>query len=447
MIDLGNSALSIEVGKILSNVKSASYSVEYGVILHTSSIDYKVDIVESIEIKSDYNSNVSDYVLLTCMIPAGDYVYDIHKERDNLQVTLIRKMNGKKHKKRYKLILVNNKKSIEGSRYTNTPKAELNSMEMIRIEGQCIDLIYERMRLERVDGIYRGLNIELLLRTKFGLTLDEIKGPGNYRIDIGKIVNDVVYDHIEVPTGIKLMDLPSYLQETHYGVYNGNIGTYLTSSLLDRTMSVDRTTNEYKDTIFIYPLYSTKRFDTVKKKMIIYSIPDAKYENVEHTYRMDGDILKIVTGNSGVGFNTGTDELVDKGTAITVTKADDVMMRNNDTDDDEVNVSSDLLNVGEYDTKLKDNTINQVHIGPESNMYKYRSDMIKHKMMYYQVQWNYCDVDLLYPGMPLMYIYNDGNKLIKLKGTLQSIYVHYNMGTNTANCLLNLAVIKPELKG
>ena len=448
MVSTDNSVLNIEVNKIVSNTKSDSYSMKYDVILHTSSIDYSVKIIESVEIVSDFNSSLSDYVLLSCMIPAGDYVYDIHSERDNLEVTLKRTITGKSHIQRYKLMLVNNKNSIDGTRYTSSTRDELNAMEMIRIEGQCVNRTFEKLRLVLMDGVFRFIKLEELIRSKYDQALKIINGKDNYRIDIVPVINDNVYDHIEVPTGTELVELPTYLQETHYGLYNGNIGTYLKYQLIKREYNPDNSIKEeiWKDTLFVYPLYNTTRFDKVKKKLIIYSVPDLKYDNVEHTYLEDGDIIKIIAGHSAVGLDTGTDELVDKGNAITVTNADNVMMRNSDVSDNDVTVSTDLLNSGEDSGVLKDNTTNAKHIGPEGNIYKHRSVIVKSKMMPFQLQWNYCDPDLIYPSMPCMLIYSKDGKLVKLKGTVQSLYTLADMSVNTMNGLLNIMVEKNSLK-
>ena len=441
--------LSLEVRKIISNVNSADYHITLEAIIHTDTLDYRVDTIESFEIMKDFNNNLTDYALFTGLIQAGDYVHDIHSKRDNLEISIKIKSQSIEYDHRYKLIINNNKNSLEGTMYGNSTRASLNSMEMVRLEGQCLDLLFEKMRLEHVEGVYRLINVHDLMITKFSTfmdrkhknrddsknTLKTMKKDAGYKIDIASVINSTVYDHIEVPTGLKLSDLALYLQETHYGVYNGNIGFYVQDYFNVKT-------------VFVYPLYDSNRFNDpkVKQKMIVYSVPDAKYEHVEHTYLIDGDILKIISGHSGVGHNNGTDDLVNNGNAITTTKADEVMMRNAVVTDSDVTVSSDLTLDGQKDTALKDGTENVIHLGADSNLYKFRSTINKNKTMTYQLQWNYCNPELLYPGMPVCYVYTDKDKIIKLNGILQSAFVMYSNGTNSVSALMNIAVIKPDLK-
>jgi len=445
--DLG--PLSLEVRKIVSNINSADYHTTLEAIIHTDTLDYPVSTIESFEILKDFNNNSTDFALFTCLIQAGDYVHDIHSKRSNLEISIKITSQSNVYNHRYKLIINNNKTSLEGTMYTNSTRESLNSMEMVRVEGQCLDLLFEKIRLQHVEGVFRLTNVFKVMITKFDQfmkakhsprddgsnNLKFMKKDAKYKIDIAPVNNTNTYDHIEVPTGLKLSDLALYLQETHYGVYNGSIGFYIQDFYNVKT-------------IFVYPLYDSYRFldPKVKKKLIVYSVPDMKYDAVEHTYLIDGDILKIVSGHSGVGHNTGTDNLIDDGNAITTTKADQVMLRNALVTDKAATVSSDLTLDGQKDKTLPDGTENVIHLGVDDNLYKYRSNLNKHKTMTYQAQWNYCNPELLYPGMPVCYVYTENTKVIKLNGILQSMFVMYNNGTKSVSSILNISIIKPEFK-
>lgn len=453
MVTTDKGMLAIEINKIANNQNSSNYRISYDVIIHTTEIDYPVKIVESIEYHCDYNSSLSDYIILSCLIPAGDYVYDIHKNRDLLEVSFIKNVNGgyynsnvkqdNKLIKRYRLILLNNKNSLDGTRYSSSSKEELNALENIRLEGQCINKTYEKIRLSRIDGVYRNTTIDKLIRYSFSKELSKINGDDKdkYRVTIDPIINDSVYDHIEVPTGTKLVDLPSYIQNSYYGAYNGDIGTYITEDMIIEDDNI-----KFINTAFIYPLYDTKRFNRDDKKLIVYSTPDLKYSQVEHTYYVDGDLIKIIASHDAVGFDTATDELVNEASAITYSKPDDLIMRNSVTTDKNTVVDANIINSGELNNELRDGTLNTVHLGAEANIYKYRSRLVRNTMMLYQIRWNYCDPDLLFPGMPVMYIYEKEGKLIKLTGIVQSFYSMYTAGTKSITSILNIMIEKPLLK-
>lgn len=435
MVQVENSILAKEVNDIITNTASDKHNVEYEVTIHTVDIDYSVSMVESVEILRDYNSNLADYTILSCMIQAGDYVKDIHPHKHNLEVTLKRKINDVELKQRFKLVIMNNKGDIEGGRYDNSSREELNSLEMIRIEGQCLDRVSEALRLVYVDGVYRLTNLDKLMRVKFDMGIKPLGFRDNLIIDLVPPDNNREYDHIEVPTGLDLFNLPTYLQNTHYGVYNGNIGTYL------------QFYNE-KTTIFIFPLYDTKRFDKAEKKLMVYGVSSAKFDHVEHTYFVDGDIVKILAGKSTIGQNDGEDSLLDAGVGFTHTDANKIIERNAHVDDKEVTVDTEQMNAGQKYKEKADYSNKSVHLGPVDNMFKHRSEIMKRTMAIYQIQWNHCDPDLIYPGMPVMYIYlKDEDTVIKLKGIVQSIFILNNIGTNTVNAMVNIMVEKPNISG
>jgi len=435
MVQVENSILAKEVNDIITNTDSDKHNVEYEVCLHTVDIDYNITTIESVEILRDYNSNLADYTLVTCMMQAGDYIKDIHPYKDNLEITLKRRINDVELKQRFKLVIVNNKGDIEGTRYDNSDRDELNSLEMIRIEGQCVDRVSEALRLVYVDGVYRLVDVDKLMRVKFDMGIKPLGFRDNLIIDLVKPDNSREYDHIEVPTGLDLFNLPTYLQDTHYGVYNGNIGTYL-QFYNDKT------------TIFIYPLYDIKRFDTAEKKLMVYGVSSAKFDHVEHTYFVDGDIVKILAGKSTIGFNDGEDSLLDSGVGFTHTDANKIIERNSNVDDTEVIVDTEQMNVGQKFKEKKDYSNKSVHLGPVDNLFKHRSDIVKKSMATYQIQWNHCDPDLIYPGMPVMYVYlKDEDTIVKLKGIVQSIFILNNIGTKSVNAMLNIMVEKPNISG
>jgi hypothetical protein len=181
---------------------------------------------------------------------------------------------------------------------------------------------------------------------------------------------------------------------------------------------------------------------------MVYGVSSAKFDYVEHTYFKDGDIVKILAGKSTIGINDGEDSFMDSGVGFTNTDPNKIITRNSNVNDDEVTVDTEQMNAGQKFKNKADLGDKTVHLGPVDNMYKHRSDIVKRSMAVYQIQWNHCDPDLIYPGMPVMYVYlKDENTIVKLKGTVQSIFILNNIGTNTVSAMLNIMVEKPNITG
>ena len=435
--------------KITSNRNSGINYVKNKIILHTKEHDIPIQLVESVEILRDFNSNTSDYIVASFIMGMGDFIKDVYPYRDNLNLTIIRIFGKERIKYNYKFIILNNQTGVSGSMYTNASRDELNKNQQVRVVGQCIERVAEALRLSYPKGIYHNMNLEDMAHSMYLTNLRQVNsrlGGVNLNLTLAPLDNQKVYNHIKVPTGVNVMNIATYLQEKEYGLYNGGIGTYYLCHDSKHTVDgVDRYPSV--NNLYIYPLYSNVRFDKVKKNLIIYGVSSAKFDLVENTYMLDGDVLSIVAGLSTNSIDDGGNRQLEHGVGFSNLDANSIIERNSQVKDSEVTVSKDKLNQGMIDINRRDQNNLARHIGSVANTYPYRTQVIKDTMMVYQVQWNYCDPNLIYPGMPVMFVYMDSMYgLVKLKGTVQSMYILYNEGSNAPNSLLNIMVDRPYYK-
>lgn len=440
MKQIEDTILGKEINQIISNPNSKYNYVKHSCILHTFKLDINIDLVESIEIMRDYNNNIADYTLATFYMQMGDYVKDIYPFRDNLELTIVRNVYGIKYKERYKFVISNNQLGMIGSRYNSSSRDELNKLEQARIIGQCINREVEALRLQYTSGVYEFTTVKDVMYSAMQTTINKLKIGGvkiNPNINISNVHNTRNYQHVKIPTGVNILDLPSYIQDTTYGVYNGGIGTYLQRYSCVACTNLD---------LFIYPLYNNQVFDNVEKKLVIYGVNSVKFEMVEHTYLVDGDVVKIISGGSTRSMDSGENDMMNNGNGYTYTDPNLILERNSIVTDNGVVVDSDKTNDGGFNKMRLDGSLLSKHLGPTDNAYKHRSDVLKSTMMVFQIQWNHCNIDLIYPGMPVMYTYMDIEYgLVKLKGAVQSLYAMYNEGTKTVNALMNIMVEKPYI--
>ena len=81
------------------------------------------------------------------------------------------------------------------------------------------------------------------------------------------------------------------------------------------------------------------------------------------------------------------------------------------------------------------------YIGPQSNMYKYRSELLNRSMATYQITWNFSAPDYLYPGMPVEYVYEENGVIIRLPGILQCVYSLYQKVKGTQTSIVIIKVL------
>jgi len=423
--------------------------ITFELIIHTIEDDIVIDKLKTVEIMKDYNVNIGSYIYIDALVPMGDVVKDIYPYRNNLEASVIRVVGDYKSVTRYKLILLNVNDELGSGKYKKLTRAELNETETLNITGQCLDRNVEAIRLKAISGIFRQLSVAELLKGLFVEEIKKISVNGNsidLRVTMTPENNDRTYEHIIVPNGTKLIDLPTYLQDTKYGVYNGNIGLFMEKYRKKTYFNTcDETKGECEDifNVSFYPLYRTDVVDTAKHKLIIYGIPDHKYSQIENTYMVDGDDLKVISNDNSKKSNKSDTEFADKATGYINLKVNDLMHRPVEVTPDKVINTYAKINDEALLKKKSDASAYKVVKDPTDNLFKIRSDYLKVNGDLFQMQWNFSDPRYLLPGMAVIYIYlGSDNEVKRLNGVLQSHYSLCNNSSKMMNTILNVFLEK-----
>lgn len=432
--------IDLEISKIISGSKEDVGSFTYEVWLHTVDRDIKLTLLQQVEVLRNYNMYTGDFIAVEFSIEGGTFVKDIFVNKDNLEMTIIKKYNTSKNKEdlvgRYKFIILNHDGNINASQYSKMSRETLNQTYMINVKGQCILRELEGLRSLNVDGIYKNTTLKDLIIAEFSNASSKMTLEGNpldIRFTMVDADNNYIYKNLIVPTGINLIDLPSYLQNSDYGIYNGAIGTYM------------QMVNN-KPTLYIYPLYNTKRYDDITKRMIVYHTNTSRFDFVERTYSTDGDLLKILAGGNTTSYDTGDNDLSNTGDAIISNIPEQIMGTAFQVTDDKITLDKNTLLRGASVKERRDGVMKSVYLGAESNLYKYRAKFIRNTMANYQVKWNYGDIDLIYPGMPVCFVYEDETEgIMELKGIVQGCYNRFSMSQKVNTGILQLMVMKPNV--
>ena len=405
-------------------------------IVHTDTEDLYPKHIESVDTVSNYNTELTDFIIIKFMIGMGDVYHEIWKKKDNLEVTVKYKSVGKYVENRYKAVILNKRESIENPVHSKLSRDSLNRVEAFRLELQCIHRYYEILRTVPVWGMYRDIDVHDLLLAELGKTLKKIKTSdvvgSSLNINLVKPDNDIKFRNIVIPPDTNFLDLPTFMQEEGYGVYNGAIGTYIQNFGANN-----------KPYLFIYPLYKAALFDKAKKKLIIYKINTAKYDNTKCSHTTDGDIVKLIAGSQSTIVNSAELKQIDTGIAVTAGNPLQLVSRNVVTSDTGIFKSVDSGITGHNMYKNKDGIIKNNYVGMTANLFKERSNVIRNSYALCQIRWNFPDMSLIYPGMPVRYIYEDvllGT--VSLTGNVQSTAVRYNPVQKNALGIINIMVGK-----
>lgn len=429
--------LETDIASIIANDLGSKDSLVYEVTVHTVDADIPVAALKNVEVMRNYSKYVGDYIVVGFNMYGGDFIKDVYPHRDNLEMTISvydKITNVTVSDNRYKLVLINNNANVYGSKYMLSDREQLNRTEYIYVEGQCIDRVVEGLRLLQVEGIYENTNLQDIIMAELTEKINTLQIDGatpEFGIDIAEPSNPNLIDQLIIPTGIHALDFPSYLQNTVYGIYNAGIGTYIQNI-------------NNKPMLFVYPLYDVNRFDKVEKKCMVFYAGNTAYNVMDNTYLEDGDVLKIIAGTNLTSLDNAENEFMSEGSGFIRTLPQQMLNRNVSVTDSSMNLDAESQLEG---TKFKDRTDGvdkPIYLGNEVNMYKYRSEINKRSLGTYQFQWHFSNPELIYPGMPIQYIYEDDeNGITKLTGIIHGIVTKYDNVIKTMSSLIIFMAKKP----
>lgn len=428
-------ALAPDVNPILSNPNPFAGKAKYSFIVHTIKDDIEINRVDSVEKLKDFSNNVTDYIIVRFKLYGSEFTKKVYPNRDNLELTLtLTAGDNYEISNRYKLVLLNYKDGIDNDPLVKEGSTVDTNM-VFNIEAQCLVREVEGLRGVFTDGVFMNTNLYNMVHSALVTSFSNVKvdgqGVNGLKLDMDKFDNDMTYKHIIVNTGTPILDLPSIFQNNNYGIYNGNIGTYVTIF-------------ENNPTVFIFPLYDFTQYDKKEKKLMIFSLNNKRLDHIENTFIKKDDVLKIICKSNITSKDSGDNELIDGGSSIISSNPYLITSRNVNVTDSKVIYDKDSQLSGSKIKDKNDKVNKDKYVGNQSNLYKIRSDYNKAMSAIYTLQWSFSNSELIYPGMPCSFIYEDNERdIVELKGMILNVYEVFDVKTNTTNSLITIAVQKP----
>lgn len=418
-----------EVDKILK-IKNNATKVNYDIVLHTGDGDININMLESIEVVEDYNNNVGEYKLVNFLVGAGEFNFKIKPYSHNLEMSILKYVNKVLlYTDTYKAVIMSLDSGLSDLK-GNYKQTNLDKTNMTRVSVQLVSKELEVIRSVKVDGVYKYTFLKDLMLSCMNKAMNSIEVNAEnieLNMNVSEPHNDNFYNHLIIPTGVRLLDLPTYLQDKEYGVYNGDIGIYFKKFIKEEILKLN---------LFVYPLYTID--DDPKKELFIYHTNNPYLDNIDTTYKTVGDIVKIISTSEINIAEQAENSDIDIGNAITgsdpysVTDYNAVVTNNNILFDKTLQVS------GQKSYNREDGLSIEQYVGNESNLYKHRSKVNDRSLGLFQITWNYSDSDLLIPGMVTTLFYQSDKEVKQLKGVLQNSFTVYNESTKTTSTLLNI---------
>lgn len=418
-MELRESPLWQEIQSIAFNVDLLPpvYSWKAEIVLDNGNKTVLPFKVLSLEIFRDYRNAYGDELILEVMIAAGDFVYDVYPNRQNLLINLTKEgvsgatgeqsMAPDIEAQQLRATLMDDHSvTVEGLTNIAHSRQALNTVDILTVKFQLLDLALERIRMHSVGGVFRDaipadVLKYILTSVSTGLDLDEdnaIKG-----VDMVESPNQETYKHIVIPHGTKFPEMPMFINHKIGGLYPTGMGVYL-----------------FRQYWYVYPLYDLTRFDSSTKTLTIINVPKNQLPGIERTYRKTANqIIVLATGDVRHADRTESN-LLNQGNGVRYMDARKVIDGYANTDEGENKAKiMRAENNNEFVTDERTNGLNNVITSNNritANKFGEMSKLAQRAGAELQVMWENSDMGAIYPGMPVKYLYIKDDAVVELTG-------------------------------
>lgn len=423
-MDFEQSALMFEVNQVLNDgPKPVQYSLSAEILVNTTGVVVNPLKIMSVDLKRNYLDEYSDVLIVEMAIPAGQYSKLIYPYKNNIDITLTyTPLNEtgdatntalQPKAETFTATLVDTgSPALEQNGFNTPTQHNLDLTNLTMAKFQLVNKALEQMRMIEVGQIFRGATVDDVIKTVLTNASQATQVDGQRTVQgvtMHKSSNQTAREHIVIPHGVKLVDVPQYIQKYCGGVYNAGMGYYLQG-------------NQWH----VYPALDTTRFNTSQNTLTIINLPQNKFSNVERTYQQRGSSLYVLaTGN--VKFRDPSNQhQLNRGNGIRFSDASKFMGDFITTGANKA-LASRGGNNNEFVGFQRPNGNNNVARSSNpitSNSLEEYSKLARAMGSVIQLEWQHSNPDLILPGLPTTILYLDEDLIQEITGVVVGVH-HY----------------------
>lgn len=381
----------------------------------------------SIDNIRNYVESYADEIIVELVFGLGTFNHDVYPYKNNLLITLYREPIGENSTNsdlsqdissiQLRAVLVDPKSMVmEGNHPQIQDKDAADLTNIIQVKFQLLDLAIEQLRMQTTGMIMHDTTgadaIRYVLTTESQkLQIDSehtIKGVDMYQPD-----NTSPQNHIVIPHGTRVTDVPEMIVKRSGAIYNSGFGFYLQSSMW-----------------YVYPLYDITRYDKSLKTLTLLNIPKNRMPSVERTFRTTANqVIALVTGDV-MHKDDSEQRQLNQGNGVRFTDANKIMDGFITVADNKAKVLRSQNN-NEFITEKRDTGLNNVQLANNritSNNFLEMGKLAARAGSTLMCRWENSDPGLIFPGMPVKYSYIVDDQVVDAEGTV--IFAHHYTGTD-----------------
>ena len=397
--------------EVLAIAASGSKPVvlRFEAIIHANNVDIPVLWVETLDNKRNYHKNYHDDTRIVVAVTAGDHAYKIVPFKSTLELTLkittllenpspVVNQEIPVRTVRYRATLYDNSSPVLES---NSPVAldqkKMDDLDIKVFELQLQNPAIEQLRMATFSGTFRQVNGIDLIRyalTNAGKNVQVDDGWRIKGVTVAPNATDAVREHILVKQPTKLVELPDVVNRICGGLFPAGFNFYLQGNYW-----------------YLFAGYDVKAYDKSPRTLTVINIPANRMPSPERSYRTTATQLIVIATGEAKHIDNSEEEQLNKGNGVRFMDAAKIMegfvsvegnkatavKANNICEFISESRETGLQNIVESETRISAN-------------YQIESARLARRNgSRIMITWENSDENLLYPGMPVkwMYVQND----------------------------------------
>jgi hypothetical protein len=427
-MEIEQSSLYPEVQSILASGPRAVHFV-WSAIVHVNQRGLNLPVLKvlSVDAVADFEQNYTDEITLTCAVLGGAFANQIYPFQNDLDITLIKSPVGEVGSapdasqaiqvRRYQATLIDQgNPQVEGNVFGSMGQEELDLTNLLPVKFQLIDKSLEQIRMASVGGIWRQTTMEDFLKGLMTKTSQDVQVDQNLKVkgvDMVPASNQKTMEHVIIPHGTRLVDVPNYVQEKCGGVYSAGLGCYLRDGYW-----------------YIYPCYDTQRMQTAKATATIILLPPSKFTNIERTFKTAGSDGLVILATGQIKFRGDSTPLqLSHGNGVRFTDASKLMEEFSVTDKNVALAARGNIN-NEYLSTERPNGLNNVQLARNritANPFTAATELARRNGSVIAAVWENSDDSLIAPNTMVQVMWLEDDTVQTLQGVLLKMATYTEM--------------------
>lgn len=414
-MDIQQTTVINEINAVLKDgVKPVFHRLEFTV--HTPNGDVKPLFVIDMDVDRNYIKNHFDVVTIQGAIPKGQYNYYIQPNKTQLEVTVRRiPLTEARHAvddfdteirtQRFRATLYSDKSGvIEGNDPTvaNINKADMTDYVTVRF--QLMEEVVHRIRKQSVGGIYHdctGIDVVRFILTTASKEAKVDSSTAVKGVTIARNSNTEVRNNIIIGHHVRFIDFPYLVNQICGGIYSAGFHYYLQ----DRYW-------------FVYAPFDITAYHASRKSLTIVNVPNGRFPEPERSYRVTKTQVIVLSTGQTKHNDLSESAQLNTGNGLRFVDANKIMDDFLKVEGNKA-VASRTENVSEIMSEPRADNLNHIVESPEritANIFTQYLKLAEKSGAFIQAVWENSNPELIYPGMPVKYMYVENNLSQELYG-------------------------------